>query len=305
MWVNSIEGQGTTFSFRLPVELPDPGGNKFSRWINPYMIYKERERHHLLPLVEVRPRMIVVDPYPGLAHIFERHMESTEVIRVDSMVEAHQEVEKTPANVLVINDLRSSNSTEMVKTAGSLPYNIPAIFCSIPIYPLEAEQLGVSGYLVKPILREQLLETIAKLESAVKTLLIVEDEPDAQQLFHRMLISAHHGYRVLRASNGIEGLALLRQQPVDLILLDLMMPDMDGYQFLMEKKGNPEWAPIPVIMISARDPKEQPSTSPTLSVLKNGGLSVQQVIACIEALGAILSPLPPSAESASAAEPLE
>lgn len=305
LWVESTEGQGTTFSFSLPIEVPDPGGNKFSRWINPYNTYKERERHHNIPFVEVRPRIIVVDPYPDLAHIFERHMESTDVIRVKTMGEAYREVEKTPANALVVNDLRSPNGTEMVKTAGDFPYNIPTIFCSIPIYPIEAEQLGVSGYLVKPILREQLLEKIAKLDRVVKTLLIVEDEPDAQQLFHRMLTSARRGYRVLRASNGIEGLAMLNQQPIDLILLDFLMPEMDGYEFLMEKNGNPDWASIPVLMISARDTREQPSTSPTLSVLKNGGLSVQQVIACIEALGAILSPLRPSVESTPLTEPTE
>ena len=247
----------------------------------------------------------MVDPYPGLAHIFKRYMESTEVVRVEAISEVYQEIKRTPANVLVVNNLGTPKDTDMIKTVSDLPYNIPVIFCSIPIHPIEAEQPGVSGYLVKPVLRDQLLEAISKLDREVTTLLLIEDETDAQQLFHRMLTSAHRGYRVLRASNGIEGLALLRQHPVDLILLDLMMPEMDGYQFLMEKKSNPEWELIPVIIISARDPKEQPSTSPTLSVLKNGGISVQQVIACIEALGSILSPLHPFAESVSAAEPLE
>ena len=303
MWVESVEGQGTTFFFRLPIDLPEPGGNKFTRWINPYVTYKERERHHMLPHVEVRPRVLVVDPYPGLAHIFERHMELFEVNRVDLLAQALLETEQSPASALVINDLRFPHEMEAIKAAGELPHNVPAIFCSIPVYPLEAEQLGVSGYLVKPVLREQLLDHISRLKRPVKTLLIVEDEPDAQQLFRRMLTSAHRGYRVLRASNGIEGLEILHQEPVDLILLDLMMPEMDGYQFLIEKKSIPEWETIPVILISARDPKEQPPTSAALAVMKNGGLSIQQAIACIEALGAILSPLQQAVERGSVEEP--
>ncbi|MBI4928568.1 MAG: response regulator [Anaerolineae bacterium] len=303
MWVESVEGQGTTFSFRLPVEPIEMEDHKFTRWINPYTNYKEHERHHSLPQIKVRPRVVVVDPYPGLARIFERHMESSEVARVESLAQGYQEVEQSPASALVVNDLRFPNGMEALKTAGELPHNVPAIFCSIPVYPQESERLGVSGYLVKPILRENLLDAITRVEGPVKTLLIVDDEPDAQQLFRRMLTSTRRGYRVLRASNGVEGLEILRQQPVDLILLDLMMPEMDGYQFLIEKRGHPEWASIPVILISARDPKEQSSASAGLAVMKNGGLSIPQVIACIEALSAILSPLRQVVGSGSVADP--
>ena len=200
MWVESVEGQGTTFSFSLPIDVPDPGRSKFSRWINPYSTYKEHERPYKLPHIEIRPRIIVVDPYPGLAHIFKRYMESTEVVRVEAISEVYQEVKRTPANVLVVNNLDTPKDTDMIKTVSDLPYNIPVIFCSIPIHPIEAEQPGVSGYLVKPVLRDQLLEAISKLDREVTTLLLIEDETDAQQLFHRMLTSAHRGYRVLRAS---------------------------------------------------------------------------------------------------------
>ncbi len=87
------------------------------------------------------------------------------------------------------------------------------------------------------------------MASSPATLLIVDDEPQVRKLLETLL--QHEGYQTLSASNGEEALQLVAQQPPDLILLDVMMPGMDGYEVASQLKGNPATANIPIIMLSA------------------------------------------------------
>ncbi len=114
--------------------------------------------------------------------------------------------------------------------------------------------------------------------------MIVDDEPDALQLFGRMLASLEHEYHVLLARDGQEALGILDQCRPDVILLDLVMPNLDGFQLLERKHADPALRDIPVVIVSARDPVGQPIVSSALAMTRRGGLSVQQLIAGIEML---------------------
>lgn len=85
---------------------------------------------------------------------------------------------------------------------------------------------------------------------AEATILVVEDEPDIRHIIELMLKSA--GYRTHSASNGAEALAQVAERHFDLILLDLIMPGMDGYQVARHIQANPATRDIPIIMVSAR-----------------------------------------------------
>ena len=83
-----------------------------------------------------------------------------------------------------------------------------------------------------------------------RVILIIEDDHDVREGFTQLL--QLNGYTVVGAADGLEGLEQLRNGPVpDLILLDLMMPRMDGRQFRSRQLQEPQWAGIPVIVISA------------------------------------------------------
>jgi DNA-binding response OmpR family regulator len=84
----------------------------------------------------------------------------------------------------------------------------------------------------------------------MKTVLLVDDEPDFVELTKMRLEG--NGYKVLTASNGQEGLDVARSQKPDLILLDVMMPDMDGYQMLKKVRVDPEIRSTPVVMLTAK-----------------------------------------------------
>jgi adenylate cyclase len=88
-------------------------------------------------------------------------------------------------------------------------------------------------------------------EIAAGHLLVIDDNEGNRDMLSRRL--QHQGYRVSTAVDGSQGLAFLKTDLVDLILLDVMMPEMDGYEVLVQLKANSTWHDIPVIMISALD----------------------------------------------------
>jgi two-component system sensor histidine kinase/response regulator len=87
-----------------------------------------------------------------------------------------------------------------------------------------------------------------------KTVLVVEDNPTMSEGICDVL--EMEGYRVLSAGNGIEGLSFLKEGGIDLILADIMMPLMDGYDFYQRVREHPEWTAIPFVFLTARGQKE-------------------------------------------------
>jgi CheY-like chemotaxis protein len=84
---------------------------------------------------------------------------------------------------------------------------------------------------------------------------------------------------------------MIRNRKPDIILMDLIMPGMDGFQVLAEKSRDESVCSIPVIVISARDPMGEPMLGNTLSVSQSGGFTVANLMDCLKVLSDVLSPL--------------
>jgi len=116
-------------------------------------------------------------------------------------------------------------------------------------------QLGATDYLQKPIISERLIRTIDKiLRRKAETILVVDDDPEVIELVRQIL--EEEKIHVKTAENGVKALESIEDTIPDLILLDLMMPEMDGFEFLRRLKKKEEWAEIPVIIITAKTLKE-------------------------------------------------
>lgn len=103
-----------------------------------------------------------------------------------------------------------------------------------------------------PVPREGLISALENLDEKTKTVLLVDDNSDDALLIRRFL-EARKSYRVFHARDGWEGLTQARQRLPDLIILDLTMPEMDGFSVLEELKFDPRTKKIPVIVVSAKD----------------------------------------------------
>jgi DNA-binding response OmpR family regulator len=91
----------------------------------------------------------------------------------------------------------------------------------------------------------------ASVEQRIAHIMVVDDDPDTVSILARHI--QREGYTAIEASSGQDCLRLLRERSADLILLDLMMPGMDGFQVCRALKQDPKTAEIPIIMITARD----------------------------------------------------
>lgn len=132
--------------------------------------------------------------------------------------------------------------------------NIPVIMVSVLDNLELGFALGAKGYLTKPFKKDALISTIEDCipsNDTSKPILIVDDEEDARELLDKLL--SKKGWHTQTANNGEEALKAVFAHRPSLILLDLMMPVMDGFSFMKElRKYDPE-GEIPVIVVSARD----------------------------------------------------
>jgi CheY-like chemotaxis protein len=132
--------------------------------------------------------------------------------------------------------------------------------CEVPVVMLtmvddktRGYSLGATDYLTKPVDRELLHKALARFYMSGEScsVLLVEDDADTREVMARTLDNA--GWEVSEAGNGREALDQLAREKPRLILLDLMMPVMDGFEFLLEMRANADWQDIPVIVLTAKD----------------------------------------------------
>jgi CheY-like chemotaxis protein len=130
---------------------------------------------------------------------------------------------------------------------------IPVIMLSIADEKHMGYALGAAEYLTKPIDWEHLVEVLQKYECIRPPcpVLIVEDDETLRTMLGRRL--EKEKWKVIEATNGRTALAQMRETRPELILLDLMMPEMDGFQFLDELRKREDWRAIPIIVVTAKD----------------------------------------------------
>ncbi|PKO12485.1 MAG: hypothetical protein CVU39_23655 [Chloroflexi bacterium HGW-Chloroflexi-10] len=182
-----------------------------------------------------------------------------------------------PAAIIIDEAIfQQGNVQEYLKT---LPYHLPVIsflFAGIPNRSVSLP-FGVFRYLVKPVSRERLINTVQAIGKDVQNLLLVDDDPTMVRLFTQAIKSAQQNGQFLGNINfipvysGTEAIRVLESQAVDAVLLDLDLPDIHGIQVLAEIKKNPQLDLIPVIIISASDISEdfQVNQSASLKIFIN------------------------------------
>lgn len=312
MWLESAPGIGTTIFFTLPVDCTtappmssktvgavgaDDGGDRqvpapnVLRGLNPDdpTGYRLRAHRSLAPHATLTERFVVVDGEGELPRLIERYLPGAEIEHVINIAAAVDATHRSPAQALVVNN--PPDAPLPARLMGDLPFGTPVISCWLPSEQAAARRLGVVEYLVKPLTRDHLTRALQRLGPAIQTVLIADDQEDELHLFTRMIESDDQRYSILQVTNGPRTLNMLRNRSPDVLLLDLVMPGMSGYEVLAAKAADPAIAEIPVIVISSCDPAGDPIAGHTLAVTQGTGLSQQNVIACIHAISEILAPV--------------
>jgi CheY-like chemotaxis protein len=135
---------------------------------------------------------------------------------------------------------------------------IPVVVVSMLDEPGRGYALGAAEYLVKPVAKEQLLAAlhrVAAIPERPQTVVAIDDDPRAIELVRATL--EPEGWTVLGAATGQEGLTLIRERKPSAVLLDLLMPGMDGFEVLEALRADPDTKSVPVVILTSMSMTQQ------------------------------------------------
>jgi signal transduction histidine kinase/DNA-binding response OmpR family regulator len=251
--LHSKVGEGSTFTVRIPAILP--GTNPVLPVADTTVIMAETD---LESLREAGSTILVIDDDPEALEIIERFLikDGFSVVTAGSGEQGlrlAQECQPVAITLDVMMPGMDGWSVLRVLKADPVLRNIPVIMLTMIDDQTRGYSLGAVDYLTKPVDRELLHKTLSRYHCTdeICPVLLVEDDVETRELMAHTLEKA--GWTVSGAGNGQEALDLMPDVQPRLILLDLMMPVMDGFGFLVAMRAKPEWQHIPVIVITAKD----------------------------------------------------
>jgi PAS domain S-box-containing protein len=163
--------------------------------------------------------------------------------------------------------------------------DIPVLMLTILDEKNRGYALGASEFMTKPIDRERMRAILSRYRGAGQRILIIEDDRDVRQWLCHLVLS--EGWQASEAENGRIGLACLAEVRPDLILLDLMMPEMDGFEFLAELRKSADFRNVPVIVVTGAELSQEDHerlNGGVLSVLQKRLFAREELLAELQAL---------------------
>lgn len=291
MWLESALGKGSTFRFALPTS--DAGRPRVGadRWISEQWPWVERRVRGSVPVADATPRLVMLDTTGDLARIVPRYAHDIEFVVTGSVEEAVNELKRGESLGALVNTSSANALWPTVDAiARGVPF-VPVVGSAFPPSREHATAAGATEYLVKPIDREVLAGILGGLPGPVERVLVVDDDADSRLLLGRMLKIWREDVDVVAVESGELALAALEGGHFDTVLLDIIMPGMDGWQVLkqMQERG---YGDVPVVIISAQDAREEPLASPLVMASMGQGISLGKVLRYVaELLRLMYAPL--------------
>jgi PAS domain S-box-containing protein len=248
VFVESTPGKGSTFTIKLPavVSKPEP----------PVPPISPPNEQDFSPPGSCT--VLVADDDPAVRDLMQRLLikEGYHMVAADTGAECLRLARKIHPRAITLDVMMPGlDGWAILSALKSDPdlADIPVIMLTIVDDKELGYALGATDYLTKPLDRDRLVEVLRKRCGSGKAYraLIAEDETATRDQLRRTL--EKEGWEVVEAANGREAIDSVTHRPPDLVLLDLMMPEMDGFEFLTEMSQHPEWQQIPVVIITARD----------------------------------------------------
>jgi CheY-like chemotaxis protein len=200
-----------------------------------------------------------MDQDPAIVRMLEQGLEEYRVVPVDDVSKIRGLAAELHARAVVLNPAQGRHAGRQMRELRQelSKSSLPVVSCPLVGEHQLGQALGVLDYLVKPISRAVLTALLDRLGEDVHRILILDDDPRMVRVLTRMIQSTGRRYEVARAYSGPEGLLEMQRQRPDLVLLDLVMPEMDGYGILAQMQEDPELRHVPVAVITAQEHKPE------------------------------------------------
>ncbi len=275
------EGAGSTFYFTLPV------------WGRPDAALHQQQAE--FPTGNAQRSVLVLSANASsiqrVRDYLTRQGFQVEALLVESNADLRSRLLESPPGALVLDlNLASERGWEILRLLKSSPATLdaPVLFYSLSMENGAGSWLEMDT-LTKPVSMDELAQALARqgllAGDEEKTILIVDDDASIREMNARIVQAQSANHRVLKARDGREALEIMRHRPVDLVLLDLMMPELDGFGVLEAMREGELTRDIPVIVLTAKLLTEVDMlklNSGVATVLEKGMFSVDETLAHIE-----------------------
>ena len=244
--VESTSGAGSTFTITLPAVGPDATAEAAESASQPS------------PAAATRGTVLIIDDDKATHDLLERDFsdQGYEVLHALGGREGLKVAKATRPDLITLDiimpDLDGWSVLKALKDAPELR-EIPVVLLTIMGDRDLGFALGAADFITKPFERERLVQAVNRHrrgDGAAKVL-VVDDDPKSRDVLRRTLTK--EGWTVAEAANGHEALDHLERGRPALVLLDLMMPEMDGFEVLERMRREEAWRDIPVIVVTAKD----------------------------------------------------
>jgi len=270
--LRSEVGKGSTFFFTLPVSVPNA----------------EEEP---LPIDNANSIVLAIDDDIKVINLYERYLKPhgyTVVALTDPKQALARVKEISPLAITLDIMMPEKDGWQVLRELKNDPQtrDIPIIVCSILENQEEGFSMGAADYLVKPFLQEDMISALNRLnrDGNIREVLIIDDDADDLRLLQKML-EDNQNYHVIPAQGGIQGWEIIQKKQPDAVILDLFMPDLNGFALLENIRANPVLRRIPVIVLTGADltpEHHQQLTEFGQSVIAKGYLREKDLLVSLE-----------------------
>jgi signal transduction histidine kinase/CheY-like chemotaxis protein len=231
--LHSEVGKGSTFYFTVP-------------------IYRAQEKE---PELHGGKLILAVDDDPQVLSLYERYLgpQGYDVITLTDPSKALERARQIKPFAITLDIMMPGfDGWQVLSELKRDPEtrDIPVVICSILEQQERGFSLGAADYLLKPILEEDLVSALNRLngDGTIKDVLVIDDDPNSLRLMQK--IFQHSAYKLTLAQGGLAGWQILTTHAPQAVILDLFMPELDGFTILERMREQPKLRDLPVVVVS-------------------------------------------------------